>query len=369
MELVKPAPPHVDERIRRLVPYSPGKPVEEVKRELGLTDVIKLASNENALGPSPMAIRAIRAAAERVHAYPEGSCHELRAAVARRHNVPEDWLTFGNGSDDVIHNLGLAFLLPGDEVIEASPTFSQYATAAALNNAACVSVPTTEWVHDLAAMADRITDRTRVVFIANPNNPTGTMVAQAEVDAFMRRIPERALVVFDEAYHEYVERDDYPDALAYVRAGQNVVVLRTFSKIFGLAGLRVGYGVARPEIVDYINRVREPFNVNLLAQAAALAALDDAEHLLRSRELNRAGLTALSTRLRQMGLPFAPSEANFVWVDVGRPCRSVFQALLSRGVIVRTGDVFGAPTHLRVTTGTAEGTARFLAALEEVLEI
>ena len=366
MEPAKPAP-DVHDRIRRLIPYSPGKPVEEVKRELGLTDVIKLASNENALGPSPLAIQAIRAVADRVHAYPEGSCHMLRAALADRLDVPASCLTFGNGSDDVIHNLGLAYLLPGDEVIQASPTFSQYATAAALNQAECLSVPTINWVHDLRAMAERITSRTRIIFIANPNNPTGTMVARSEVDRFLERVPDRALVVFDEAYREYVERPDYPDSVSYVRAGHNVVVLRTFSKIYGLAGLRVGYGIARPEIVESIERVREPFNVNLVAQAAAVAALDDDAHVRRSRETNRAGLAALGDGLARMGLSCAPSEANFLWVDVGRPCRQVFEALLRRGIIVRTGDVFGAPTHLRVTTGTAEQNERFLAALEEVL--
>jgi len=357
----------VGENITRLIPYCPGKPIEEVKRELGLTEVVKLASNENALGPSPRALEAMREAISRVHHYPDGSCHDLRAAVAAHLGVPDDHLIFGNGSDDIIHLLGVTFLRPGDEVIQADVTFTRYEAAAILNEAHCHRVPVRDWTHDLEAMADRLNERTRLVFIANPNNPTGTMVTAAQVRAFLRRVPERALVVFDEAYYEYVDRDDYPQTLEYVREGRNVIVLRTFSKIYGLAGLRIGYGIARPEIVSFLDQVREPFNTNLVAQAAGAAALDDAEHVRRTREMNAAGRKRFYEAFDALGLSYAPTEANFVWVDVGRDSRAVFQALLQRGVIVRTGDIFGAETCLRVTIGTAHENEKFLGALKEAL--
>jgi histidinol-phosphate aminotransferase len=362
----RPLPP-VDEHITALIPYTPGKPIEEVKREFGLTDIIKLASNENALGPSPKGIAAMCEAAGRVHYYPEGSCHELRQAVAKRLGVPPESLVFGNGSDDIIHNIGLAYLMPGDEIVQADVTFSQYETAARLNRAVSVKAPLRKWTHDLSAMADLITKRTRVVFIANPNNPTGTAVTKADVTAFMARVPDHVLVVFDEAYYEYVESPDYPQTIPYVLEGRNVMVLRTFSKAYGLAGLRVGYGVTRPEIATNIDRVREPFNVSVVAQAAAQAALDDAEHLARSTAANAAGKRQFAVAFDRLGLRHAPSEANFVWVDLGRPCVPVFQALLRRGVIVRTGDIFGEPNCIRVTTGTVSENARFITELEGIL--
>lgn len=358
----------VGENVTRLIPYRPGKPIEEVKRELGLTDVVKLASNENALGPAPRAMEAMREAIAHVHHYPDGSCHDLRAALAAHLGLPGDHLIFGNGSDDIIHLLGVTFLTPGDEVIQADVTFTRYEAAAILNGAGCHKVPVRDWTHDLEAMADRFNARTRLIFIANPNNPTGTMVTAKEVRAFLRRVPERALVVFDEAYYEYVSRDDYPDSLEYVREGRNVIVLRTFSKAYGLAGLRIGYGIAPPEIIHYLDQVREPFNVSLMAQAAGAAALEDVEHVRRTREMNAAGRKRFYEAFDAFGLAYAPTEANFVWVDVGRDSRAVFQALLQRGVIVRTGDIFGAETFLRVTIGTARETEKFLGALKEVLE-
>ncbi|MGC8668653.1 MAG: histidinol-phosphate transaminase [Chthonomonadales bacterium] len=360
-------PIEVGNNITRLVPYRPGKPIEEVKRELGLTDVVKLASNENPLGPSPKAVEALRQAADRIHLYPDASCWALRAAVAQHLGVPEDTLVFGNGSDDVIHLLGVTLLAPGDEVVQADPSFVRYEAAAILNRANCHLVPLREWTHDLDAMAQRLNERTRLIFIANPNNPTGTSVPRNQVERFLDRVPPRAVVVFDEAYYEYVDRPDYPDTLAYVRDGLNVVTLRTFSKAYGLAGLRIGYGVASPQLADYLNRVREPFNVSLVAQEAALAALSDEEHLRRSRDANRAGKLQLYRGFDALDLPYVPTDANFVWVDVRRDCQEVFLALLQRGVIVRTGDIFGAETWLRVTIGTADQNERFLTALAEVL--
>jgi len=367
MSVVAPAVIEVGENIGRLRPYRPGKPIEEVKRELGLTEVIKLASNENALGPSPRAMAALREAATRVHLYPDASSFELTAATVQGLGIPPDHLIFGNGSDDIIHLLGITYLTPGDEVIQAEPSFVRYEAAAILNNALCHKVPLDEWAHDLETMAERINPRTRLVFIANPNNPTGTIVRDAEVERFLDRLPDRAVAVFDEAYFEYVEDSSYPKSLDYVRQGRNVIVLRTFSKAYGLAGVRLGYGIARPGIIHPLNQVREPFNVSILAQAAGVAALQDSEFLARTQAMNRAGKAVLYAAFERLNLPYVPTEANFVWVDVRRPCVPVFEGLLRKGVIVRTGDIFGAATHLRVTIGTEPQNHAFVKALQEVL--
>ncbi len=359
---------HVGENISRLIPYQPGKPIEEVKRELGLTEVTKLASNENPLGPSPKAVQAMRDVAEKVYLYPDGACYELRQAVASHLNLPEDHLIFGNGSDEIIHYLGVTYLQPGDEVIQADPSFVRYEAAAILNDAPCIKVPLKHWTHDLEAMADQITERTRLIFIANPNNPTGTIVTHREVETLLNRLPARVLLALDEAYFEYVENPDYPRGVEFVQEGRNVILLRTFSKAYGLAGLRLGYGIARPEIVGHLDQVREPFNVNLIAQAAGVAAIADQEHVERSRQVNAAGKRMLYGAFEALGMEYAPTEGNFIWVDVGRNSREVFNALLKRGVIVRTGDIFGAPTHLRVTIGTQSQNETFLNALEEVLK-
>jgi histidinol-phosphate aminotransferase len=357
----------VSDNIARLVPYKPGKPIEEVKRELGLTEVVKLASNENNLGPSPRAMEAMQKAIWRVHLYPDGACHELREALSAHLGIPGDYLIFGNGSDEIIHFLGLTFLTPGDELIQADPSFVRYEAAGILNNAICHLVPLRDWTHDLEAMAAYINQRTRLIFIANPNNPTGTIVTEEAVHHFMQRVPERVIVVFDEAYFEYVERQDYPNTLRYVQEGYNVMVLRTFSKAYGLAGLRIGYGIARPDIIAYLNQVREPFNVSLIAQEAAKAALGDTEHIARSRAMNVAGKRQLYAAFDAMGLAYAPSEANFVWVDVGRNANQVFRQLLRRGIIVRAFEAPGTENCLRVTIGTAEENAKFLHGLREVL--
>ncbi len=367
MSEFRPPMPPVGDNILRLVPYRPGKPISEVKRELGLDNVIKLASNENNLGPSPLAVEAMRQAAVSVHLYPDGYCFDLREAAAKHLSIDGDQLIFGNGSDDLIRLIGLAFLQPGDEIVQDDPTFSQYEAAAVLNGAACRKVPALNWTHHLEAMGEQVTERTRIIFLTNPNNPTGTTVGAKAVDSFMARIPAHTLVVIDEAYYEYVERPDYPDGIAYVREGRNVIVLRTFSKAYGLAGIRLGYGVARPEIIQILEQVREPFNVSVLAQAAGIAALRDFEHLKRTRDMNRAGRRAFYAAFDEMGLPYAPSEANFVWVDTRRDSRELSDALLRRGVIVRAGAAFGAPSHIRVTIGLPEENARFIQQLKEIL--
>ncbi len=352
----------VSERITALKPYHPGKPIEEVKRELGIGgEIVKLASNENPLGPSPRALAALRDALPGLALYPDGGCHDLRAAVAARLCVPGDQLIFGNGSDEIIHLLGLTFLEPGDEVVIGEPTFVLYEAAATLGGARAVKVPLTAGlVHDTRAMADAFTSRTRLVFIANPHNPTGTIVTRAAVDALLERLPPRGLLVLDEAYGEYVQAPGYPHALDYIRAGAPVVGLRTFSKIYGLAGLRVGYGVADREIIRLLNQPRSPFNVNLAAQVAASAALEDDAFVARSRQANAEGMRALEAAFALLDLPHITSHANFLLVDVRRPCRPFFEGLLRRGVIVRTGDVFGLPTWIRVTVGTPAQNQRFL---------
>ncbi len=357
----------VADHITRLRPYVPGKPIEEVQRELGLSDVIKLASNENPLGPSPLALEALMLTAAGVAFYPEGSAPALRRAVSAKMEMPENTLVFGNGSDEVLHLMALSFLQPGDEIVQGDPSFSMYEIYAAQCNAVSVKVPLKSFTHDLEAMADAVTPKTRMVFVANPNNPTGTLVTQAEVERFLERIPENVLVVFDEAYDEYVTDPKKPDLRPFIRAGRNIAVLHTFSKAYGLAGLRVGYGMTRPEIAEVLNRVRSPFNVNLPAQAAAAAALYDAAHVEETVALNADGLRYFYTEFEQMGLSYVPSQGNFVLVDVGRDSREVFEQLQQRGVIIRAAYGMGLPHHIRVSTGTMPQNQRFIATLKEVL--
>ena len=357
----------VQPNILKLTPYVPGKPIEEVERELGITDIIKMASNENPLGPSPKAVEAMKKALENVALYPDGSCYALRQELAKHWSVAPENLIFGNGSDEIIHYIGVTFLAPGDEVIQADPTFVRYEAAGVLNNCTVHNVPCKNLTHDLTAIEKQINERTKLIFIANPNNPTGTIVLQKDVDRLMEGVPERCIVVFDEAYYEYVEHPDFPRTIPLVKEGWNVIVLRTFSKIYALAGLRIGYGIARPLIIKYLEQVREPFNVNSIAQAGAIASLRDPEQVPRARKANSEGRRYLCAEFDRLGLPYPPSEANFILVDVKRDCLPVFNELLKRGVITRTGDIFGLPTCLRVTIGTMEQNWRFIAALEGIL--
>jgi histidinol-phosphate aminotransferase len=353
--------------IMSIKPYVPGKPVEEVERELGISDVIKLASNENPLGPSPAAMQALHELAPKVSAYPDGNCYYLKNALAAQLGFGAENLIVGNGSDEIIKLIAEAFLEPGEEAVVADPTFSEYDFAVKVMGGKTITVPAVNMTHDLPSMAAAVTERTKLVFVCNPNNPTGTIVRRAEVGKLLDSLPEGVIVVFDEAYYEYVVDREYPQTLEYVRQDRDVIVLRTFSKIYGLAGLRVGYGVARPELIGYLSRVKEPFNVNMPGQAAALAALGDNEHLARSRALNAEGKSFLTTEFTRLGLTFAPTEANFLWVNIAADCRKVFAELLRRGVIVRTGDIFGAPDTIRVTIGTPEQNRRLVSTLHEVL--
>jgi histidinol-phosphate aminotransferase len=345
----------------------PGKPIEEVQREYGLTDIVKMASNENPLGPSPRALEAIGEAARSLALYPDASCHLLTGALARHWGVEPQNLVVGNGSDEIIHYLGVAYLRPGDEVLTGDPSFVRYEAAAVLNQAEYVAVPLAEHRFDLEAMAERLNERTRLVFIANPNNPTGTMVGRKAVERFLDRCPEHTLVVLDEAYYEYVDDPDFPDSWQYVREGRNVVILRTFSKIYALAALRVGYGMGRPEVIHALHQVREPFNVNSLAQAAAVASLEDPHQVPRSRQANVEGRDYLYRELRRLGLEYVETQTNFVLIDLRRPPGPVYEALLRRGVIVRSGEKLGTPNCIRVTIGAAADNERFITELEAVL--
>ncbi|MEP7152193.1 MAG: histidinol-phosphate transaminase [Nitrospira sp.] len=348
--------------IASLVPYVPGKPIEELQRELGLPRAIKLASNENPIGPSPQALAVLAETAPTLHRYPDGGAFRLRGALAERWKVTPDHVILGNGSDELLGLLARTFLSPGDEAVMAEHTFVIYKMEVKAAHGVVVEVPQKNWHHDLPAMADAITDRTRLLFICNPNNPTGTMATKTEVAALMARLPEHVVVVFDEAYYEYVRHSEYPESLDYVKAGRHAIVLRTFSKIYGLAGLRIGYGVTTPEITNYLNRIRPPFNANSMAQRAALAALNDEAHVTASRALNHAEIDKVRTGLQRLGFEALPSETNFLYFDVGRDGREVFNALLREGIIVR--HIEG--RMLRVTIGLPEENQLFLSALQDI---
>ncbi|HKT35132.1 MAG TPA: histidinol-phosphate transaminase [Nitrospira sp.] len=355
---------HVHPDIAALSPYVPGKPIEELQRELGLTRVVKLASNENALGPSPKAMAVITEGVATLHRYPDGGAFRLRQAIADRWKVSAEQVILGNGSDEILGLLARTFLSPGDEAVMADQTFVIYKMEVMAAHGKAIVVPLVQWRHDLPAMGAAITERTRLLFMCNPNNPTGTMVSAEEVARLLRKVPEHVVVVFDEAYVEYVRRSDFPDSMAYVRQGRNAIVLRTFSKIYGLAGLRIGYGVTTAEIANFLNRVRPPFNANSLAQRAALAALEDDEHVAKSRAVNQAGMEQVANGLRTLGFAPIASETNFVYFDVGRDGRRVFDALLRLGVIVR--HIEG--RMIRVTVGQSDENRAFLAALGQVLQ-
>lgn len=356
-------PLHIHSHIASLVPYVPGKPIDELERELGIPRAIKLASNENPLGPSPKALAVLAETSATLHRYPDGGAHRLRAALADRYKLTPDHVILGNGSDEILGLLARAFLSPGDEAVMADQTFVIYKMEVAAAHGKPVIVPLQQWQHDLAAMAAAITDRTRLIFICNPNNPTGTMATANDVAAFMQRVPDDIIVIFDEAYYEYVQDQHFPDSLNWVTQRRNAIVLRTFSKIYGLAGLRVGYGLTTPEIAGYLNRIRPPFNVNTVAQRAALAALTDDEHVARSRALNTAEMATVRAGLVALGFQPLPSQANFLLFDVGRDGRAVFEALLRQGVIVR--HIEG--RLIRVTIGLPEENRYFLDAFKKVL--
>jgi len=361
-ELLRPA-------VLGLKPYSPGKPIEEVKRELGLTDVVKLASNENPLGPSPLAIKALQDTAPDVWLYPENEAPELRRALAEHWGVAPEQIVMGAGSDEILHMICLAFLGPETEAIAPDPPFMQYVFGPKLMDATLHLVPNKDLHYDLDGMLERVNERTRVIFLANPDNPTGTMITRKRLDAFLEALPDHVLVVLDEAYYEYVVSEEYPDSLEYIRQGRKVVVTHTFSKAYALAGLRVGYAIADQELIRYLWQVKEPFSVSKPAQAAALASLKDPAQVERTRKLNREGLELFMQACDELGLPYADSQANLLFIDTRRDAKQVFTEMLKRGVIVRSGDVFGMPTFIRVSTGLPEQNRRFVETLKEVLAL
>ncbi|HUF93363.1 MAG TPA: histidinol-phosphate transaminase [Candidatus Limnocylindria bacterium] len=350
-----------------IAPYEPGKPIEELERELGIHDAIKLASNENPLAPSERVQKAIAAALADLNRYPDGSGFYLRQALAKKHGLTPDHIVLGNGSNELIELLVRAFLRPGDEAVVPHPSFVVYPMIVQAAGGIRVMVMLKDYRLDLDAMARAITPMTKLVFIANPNNPTATMVTADEVEAFMHKVPERTIVIFDEAYIEFALGPDFPDSLAYVKQGRKVVVLRTFSKAASLAGLRVGYGIADPDAISLMNRIRQPFNVNSLAQAAALAALDDESHILECVRMIEAGRHYLYDEFKALGLKYVPARANFILVDVGRSAADIYQKLLLQGVIVRPMTPFGMESALRVTVGTPEENRRLIKALKTVL--
>jgi histidinol-phosphate aminotransferase len=352
--------------IEGLAPYEGGKPIEELARELGITDAVKLASNENPLGPSPRAMEAVRRVLTESHRYPDGAAFNLREKLAQKHGVSRDEILLGCGSNELLDLAVRTFCTPEHHIVFAEPAFVVYRIAALASGIPFTDVPLTPGlVHDLPAMAAAVKPQTRVMFVANPNNPTGTHVGRAAVEKLLREVPPEVIIVMDEAYLEYADAPDYPDSLELRGLRERLMVCRTFSKIYGLASLRVGYAVAPRAIIDYMNRVRAPFNVSSVAQAAALAALDDQDHLQTARSLNAKERKRLTETLSSRGLAVAPSQANFVLVDVKRPARAVYDALLKKGVIVRP--FASLPSSLRVTVGTERENDRFLSALSEVL--
>jgi len=357
----------VPARVADLPLYIPGKPIEEVERELGIS-AIKLASNENALGPSPKAVEAVARFLAQSNRYPDAGGTYLRQKLAARHGVEMDQIVLGAGSTELIQLLCHIYLERGQVGLTSEGTFVMFPLAVRAAGGAVVQAPLKDYAYDLDALAERLDESVRVVYLANPNNPTGTMVTAAETDRFLARVPENVLVVLDEAYCDYVERPDYSHALDSVRAGRYLMVLRTFSKAHGLAGLRVGYGIGHPEIVDAVNRLRSPFNVSSLALVAAEAALDDSEHIRRSLESNRRGLACFARELPRLGLRAVPSVANFVYCETGRDAKEDFKALLRLGVIVRPMGFMGMPRGLRITVGTEEENRRVLEALARLQE-
>ncbi len=353
--------------VQKLSPYQPGKPVEELERELGIRGIVKLASNENPLPPSRRALAAIADAGAQLARYPDGSGFRLKNALAARLGVDVAQLTLGNGSNDVLELLARAYLGRDAECVFSAHAFAVYPLVTLATGATPVVVPARDWGHDLVAMAAAVTPRTRVMFVANPNNPTGTWITRADLEQLLDTVPGDVIVVLDEAYFEYVQEDDYPDGTTLLSAYPNLVVTRTFSKAWGLAALRIGYGISNPQIADALNRVRQPFNANALALAAAEAVLDDHEFLEQSIRVNREGLQQLQAGCRELGLDWVPTAGNFLAVHVGREGVPLYQQLLHEGVIVRPVANYGMPDHLRVTVGTESENRRFLQALQKVL--
>jgi histidinol-phosphate aminotransferase len=361
------------EYVRAIAPYQAGKPISEVAREFGLDEanIVKLASNENPFGVPESARQAMAQAAAELGRYPDANGFELKAALSKRYDVPADWITLGNGSNDILEIAAHAFVQKGQAVVYSQYSFAVYALAAQGVGARGIVVPAKNYGHDLDAMAAAIDADTKLVYIANPNNPTGTFIGAAEIEAFLNKVPANVVVVLDEAYNEYLEQKDQFESTQWVRKFPNLLVSRTFSKAYGLAGLRVGFAIAQPAVTDLMNRIRQPFNVNSLAQAAAIAALNDKAFLEKGAENNRAGYKQLTAAFEELELEYVPSYGNFVLVKVGEDEGAgarVNIALLKQGVIVRPVGAYGLPQWLRISIGLPEENARFIEALREALK-
>jgi histidinol-phosphate aminotransferase len=354
------------EHILKIVPYVPGKPIEEAERQLGIRQVVKLASNENPLGPSPRALEAIRETAARIHRYPDSQGHDLRHALAECLRLPVEQIVLGNGSTELVEILAKTFLSRERGAVVADQAFIMYSVAVKAMGAPLRTVPLKDYRHDLAAMADACDDTTSLVYIGNPNNPTGTHVGRAPLDEYFRRVPGHVLTVIDEAYRDYVDASDYPDCIDDLRQGRNVVVLRTFSKIYGLAGMRIGYGATVKEVAQGLEGVRSPFNTSVLAQVAARAALEDVDHVARSKTENSREAAFLASEFSRRGIKFVPTVANFFLVFTSPKGEDVYQSLLRLGVIVRPMQAYGFSHAVRVSIGTRHENERFLEAIDRV---
>ncbi len=353
--------------VQRLIPYKPGKPIEELERELGLTEIVKLASNENSLGPSKKAMVAIQDALPTLALYPDGSGFELKKALAKKYELDVSQITLGNGSNEILELVARAFLMPEYEAVFSQHAFAVYPIVTQALGAKAVVVPAINYGHDLHAMLQAVTEKTRVVFIANPNNPTGTLLSQMSLEAFIGALPDTCICVLDEAYFEFVSATESINSIDWLKKSPNLLITRTFSKAYGLAGLRVGYGLSSPQFADILNRVRQPFNNNTLALVAAEAALADDDHLQKTIALNVQGMQQLTEGFLKLGLEWIPSAGNFVLLNLKQAGQPIYEALLHKGVIVRPVGNYELPNHLRISIGTAIGNAQFLKALADTL--
>jgi len=354
--------------IFRITSYIPGKSIEEVQKEFGAKKWIKLASNENLLGPSPKAVAAIRKELRNIYLYPEGPCTVLRQALARKFSLPEGMVVISNGADNLILMIACAFVDEGNEVVMADPTFSVYTNVTQIMGGRPIKVRLKDFTHDLDSMLKKVNRKTKLVFICNPNNPTGTTISQKSFDHLLSKLPKQVIVVLDEAYGDFVEDSFYPNGLDYIKERKRVILLRTFSKVYGLAGLRIGYALGREDLVDCLYQVRDPFPVHRLAQVAAVAALNDEDHAIKSIQLVYEGKRYLYKELDKMGVSYVPSQANFIFIDFEKDSEEVFQALLREGIIIRPGKIWDYPTFARVTIGRTEDNQRFIKALKKIFK-
>jgi len=357
----------VRKSILKIKPYKPGKPIGEVKRELGLKRIIKLASNENTLGPSSQALKALRDFLPKIYLYPEDSCFYLKKELAKKLKVKRENLILGNGSDEIMELVSKTFLNPGEEVIYGHPSFLIYETVVRIMGGKPVPVSLKDYTYDLKRILRAVTKKTKIIFVCNPNNPTGTMVSGEEIRAFLKRVPKRIIVVFDEAYRDYVERRDFPDSIKLLKENRNLIILRTFAKIYGLAGLRIGYGIAQAEVIAFLSKVRLPFNVNSLAQAAALASLSDEERAKKTRKMNALGKRLLYAAFRSLDLVYVPTQTNFILINLKRNGKRICQTLLKEGIIVREMSAWGLNNYIRVTIGNEKENKRFVQALKKII--